>query len=87
MKQQTKSLLESLVELSTPQDTALVIEARGTHIIASAIRLIETIQQQYGGELAEDIEKRLLSSIKNKNSGKFVRAAKTLNNSIKSLEE
>jgi hypothetical protein len=78
MKSTTKSLLESLVELAPPQDTSLIIESRGSHIIASAIKLIETVQEHYGNQLAEDLEKRLLSSIRNRNNGKFVRATKSL---------
>jgi hypothetical protein len=78
MKAQTKSILESLVDLAPLQDTSLVIEARGTHIIASAIKLIETVQEYYGDSRAEELEKRLLSSIRNRNYGKFVRATKTL---------
>ena len=79
MKEKTKSLLESLVDLAPSKDTSLVIENRGIHIIASAIKLIETIEENYGKDLAEDLEKRLLSSIRNKNDGKFTRATKQLN--------
>ena len=80
MKPTTKSLLESLCELTPQQDTSLVIETRGTHIIASAIQLLETIQANYGEQLAEEMEKRLLSSIRNRNNGKFVRGTKNLSN-------
>ena len=78
MNNKTKSLLQELVDLAPSQDTSLIIESRGSHIIASAIKLLETIQENYGQELAEDLEKRLLSSIRNRNSGKFTRATKTL---------
>ena len=78
MKPQTKTLLESLIDLAPSQDTSLIIESRGAHIIASAIQLLETIQETYGEEYAADLEKRLLSSIRNKNNGKFVRATKAL---------
>jgi hypothetical protein len=78
MKETTKSLLESLVDMAPSQDTSLVIEVRGSHIIASAIQLLDTIEKNYGAQLAEDLEKRLLSSIRNRNSGKFTRATKTL---------
>jgi hypothetical protein len=78
MNTKTKTLLEELVELAPSQDTSLVIESRGTHIIASAIRLLETVQEHYGNQLAEELEKRLLSSIRNRNNGKFIRATKTL---------
>ena len=56
MNNKTKTLLEELVELAPSQDTSLIIEARGSHIIASAIKLIETVQENYGQELAEDLE-------------------------------
>ena len=78
MKTKTKSLLESLVDLMPARDNALIVESRGSHIIASAISLLESIQDEYGNELAEDLEKRLLSSIRNKNAGKFVRATRAL---------
>ena len=78
MNIKTKSLLESLVELAPTQDTSLIIESRGTHIIASAIQLLENVREHYGESLAEELEKRLLSSIKNRNNGKFIRATKTL---------
>ena len=87
MKEKTDSLLESLVELSSSQDTSLIIEARGSHIIASAIKLIETVEENFGQELAEDLEKRLLSSIRNKNNGKFVRGTKSLISNSKNTDQ
>ena len=78
MKTKTKSLLESLIELVPARDTALMVESRGSHIIASAIGLLESINEQYGAAAAEDLEKRLLSSIRNRNTGKFVRASRAL---------
>ena len=73
MKIQTKSLLDSLIELSPQRDTSLVLESRGSHVISSAITLIESIKNEFGEEFALDMEKRLLSSIRNRNHGKFVR--------------
>ena len=78
MKNKTKSLLESLVELAPVKDTHLVIESRGINIIASAIALLESIQEHYGEETAADLERRLLSSIKNRNNGKYVRATRAI---------
>jgi hypothetical protein len=78
MKEKTKSLLESLIDISTEKEMALVIESRGTHIISSAISLIESIQEQFGDELADELERRLLSSIRIKNDNKFKKGAKKL---------
>jgi hypothetical protein len=81
MKNKTKSLLESLVEISPSKDSSLIIESRGSHIIASAIALLETINFCYGEEKASEMEKRLLSSIRYKNLGKFARGVRTLEES------
>ncbi|VVC05195.1 Uncharacterised protein [uncultured archaeon] len=77
VKEKTKSLLESLMEFPS-QDAPLVIESRGNNIIAGAIKLIDTIEEQYGEELAENLEKRLLSSIHHRNTQKFQTGIKNL---------
>jgi len=78
MKEKTKTLLESLMELQPERDIALVVESRGTNIISSAIALIETIQNEFGDELAHEIERRLILSIRGKDDTKFKRGAKKL---------
>jgi hypothetical protein len=78
MNVKTKSLLESLVDLTPSKDNSLIIESRGTHVISSAISLLETISECYGQELAEELEKRMLSSIRHRNNGKFIRGIKNL---------
>jgi hypothetical protein len=81
MKKTTKSLLESLTDLVPEKDCSLVIESRGQHIIASAITLLETIEQHYGEEFGEEMEKRLFSSIRNRNHAKFSRGIKKISES------
>ncbi len=78
MNSKTKSILESLVELAPANDTSLVIESRGTTLIHNAIQLLETVNDIYGETAAADLEKRLLSSIKNRNNKKFIRGTKSL---------
>ena len=48
-----------------------VIKTRADHVISSSINLIEEIEEKYGEEAAELLEKRLLSAIKNRNTSKF----------------
>jgi hypothetical protein len=79
MRPKTQSLLETLVNLTPKKDMSLLIESRGNNIISSAIMLIETIEKNYGQVFAEEMEKRLLSSIRNRNIGKFTRGAKKIN--------
>ena len=81
MKIKTKSVLESLVDLAPSRDNSLIIESRGSHVIASVISLLENIEECYGEHIAQDLEKRLLSSIRNRNAGKFSRGIQMLNSS------
>jgi hypothetical protein len=81
MHSQTKSLLESLIELSSERDNSFVIESRGSHIIASAIALLDTIAECYDAATSEELEKNLLSSIRHRNSNKFCRGIKKIQES------
>lgn len=78
MHNQTKTLLESLIELSSKKDNSFIIESRGSHIISSAISLLETITEYYGEATAIELEKGLLSSIRHRNANKFSRGIKKL---------
>lgn len=78
MKNTTKSLLDSLVDIYPTKDTSLIIESRGTHIISSIISLLETIDNYYGEDAANDMEKRIFSSIRSRNIGKFSRGIRNI---------
>jgi hypothetical protein len=56
----------------------LLIESRGNHLIAGAMNLLAGIRESYGDQVAEEMERRLISSIKNKDPQKFSRAARRL---------
>lgn len=73
MQKRTKSLLEALNDVASSRDRDSLIETRATHIINSAINLINLIKESYGEEDAHDLERRLLLSIKGSDSAKFVR--------------
>ena len=76
MQKHTRSLLEELELVSSKRDNQYLIESRGHNIIASAINLLEMIHKHYTPEQAELLEKRLLSSIKNRDSSRFSRGIK-----------
>jgi hypothetical protein len=76
MQKRTKSLLEELDAISLNRDVPHLVESRGTHIISSAINLIELINRHYSKEKAELLEKKLLSAIKNKDQGRFSKSVK-----------
>lgn len=78
MNTKTKSLLESLIDITPSKDNTLIIESRGSHVISSAITLLETINELYGEEKALEMEKRLLGAIRCRNSEKFSKGLKEI---------
>lgn len=76
MQKKTRSLLEELDSLYIERDRRVVIENRAANVIASAIRLIEQIESEYSPEQAENLTRKLLNAIKNKDSGKFSRSVR-----------
>ena len=76
MQKKTKSLLEELDSMYVERDRRLIIENRAQHIIESAIRLLEQIEQEYTTEQAENLTRKLLNAIRLKDSGKFARSVR-----------
>jgi hypothetical protein len=74
MQPKTRSLLEELDALYVQRDQRHLIENRANNIIASAIRLIEEIEQSYSPESAENLTRKLLNAIKLKEAKKFTSA-------------
>ena len=78
MKKQTRSILEELTGVLPERDTPALVESRGHHIITSAINLLESIRNHYGDQAADELERRIINSIKAKDIAKFARAARRL---------
>lgn len=76
MQKKTRSLLEELDALYIERDNRLVIENRASNIIASAIRLLEQIEETYTPDQAENLTRKLLNAIKLKDPGKFTRSVR-----------
>ena len=73
MRKQTRSILDEITNISTGRDKHLLIESRGNHIINSAINLLQTIRETYTPEQADDLERRLVNSIRGQDPNKFSR--------------
>ncbi len=73
MKLKTRSILQELNSIAEVRHTDSVIESRATNIINSAINLIESIKKNYTPEQADELERRLLNSIKGQDPSKFTR--------------
>ena len=68
-----KSLIEEL-DLFVPQrDKHQVVEARASNIIASAVNLMNLISESFNDEEADELQRRLLGAIKNRDPDKFNR--------------
>lgn len=68
-----KSLIEEL-DLFVPQrDKHQIVEARASNVIAGAVNLINLIAESFSVEEAEELQRRLLSAIKNSDPDKFNR--------------
>jgi hypothetical protein len=58
------------------RDQRHVIETRASNVIASAIRLLEQIDETYAPEQAENLKRKLLNAINQRDPGKFVRSVR-----------
>lgn len=76
MQKKTRSLLEELDSMYIERDQRHVIENRATNIIASAIRLLEQIDESYSPEQAENLKRKLLNAINQRDPGKFTRTVR-----------
>lgn len=80
MQKRTRSILEELDSIYTEKfqerDRRYVVESRATNVIASAIRLIEQIEEAYPPDQAENLVRKLLNAIRDKDAKKFTRTVR-----------
>jgi len=81
MQQKTRSLLEELESMHRERDSRYVIESRADNIIASAINLLDLITETYTESETDDLTRKLLNSIRNRDAGKFKRSLGRINES------
>jgi hypothetical protein len=58
------------------RDQRHVIENRAANVIASAIRLLEQIDSSYSTEDAQNLQRKLLNAINQRDPGKFTRTVR-----------
>ena len=79
MQKRTRSLLEELESMHQERDGRLIIETRARNLIENAIRLFEQIEHVYSAEQAENLQRKLLNAIRNRDSDKFARSVRRTN--------
>jgi hypothetical protein len=58
------------------RDQRHVIENRASNVIASAIRLLEQIDESYTAEDAQNLQRKLINAINQRDPGKFTRTVR-----------
>jgi hypothetical protein len=76
MQKKTRSLLEELDSMYIERDQRHVIENRASNVIASAIRLLEQIDSTYSSDDAQNLQRKLINAISQRNPGKFTRTVR-----------
>ena len=76
MQKKTRSLLEELDAMYIERDQRHIIENRASNVIASAIRLLEQIEETYAPDQAENLKRKLLNAINQRDPAKFTRTVR-----------
>jgi len=76
MQKKTRSLLEELDSMYIERDQRHVIENRAANVIATAIRLLEEIDSSYSTEDAQNLQRKLLNAINQRDPAKFTRTVR-----------
>jgi hypothetical protein len=73
MQKKTKSILEELSNARINTDPENFVESRASHIIDSAINLVQFIRENFDQTTAYTLEKKFNSAIKNLDGNKFTK--------------
>lgn len=80
MQKKTRSILEELDEIYqdkfAERDRRYIIESRASNVITSAIRLLEQIDQMFPPEASENLNRKLLNAIRDRDPSKFTRSVR-----------
>ena len=72
------SILREIDNIVPERDKHNLLEARAGHVISSAVNLLEMIRENFSEAEADDLQKRLLLSIRNEDPNKFSRKVRQL---------
>jgi len=87
MKLRTRSILQELNEIADRRDKESLIESKAMNIINSAINLMELINKHYEPEVAQELERRFINSIKGADTAKFTRGIRKITESKRSRKD
>ena len=81
MRKQTRSILQELNSYANKRDIELVVESRALHVINGAINILEMVRENFPEEVALDLERRLINSIRGSDPDKFRRGIRKIQES------
>ena len=87
MQKQTRSILDELASIGADRDRSRVVETRANNVIVSAINLMNYIRENYDASAADELERRLLNSIRTQDPSKFTRKVRGLQENKESPNE
>jgi hypothetical protein len=81
MQKKTRSILEELDTIYSERYSQLnerryIVESRASNVIASAVRLLEQIEELYDADQAENLQRKLLNAIRLRDPDKFTRSVR-----------
>jgi|TARA_B100001093_G_C26776207_1_gene992512 hypothetical protein len=84
MQKKTRSIFEELDGIYTDryakkQERGYIVESRASNVIASAVRLMEQIEELYDAEQSENLQRKLLNAIRLRDPSKFARSVRRTN--------
>jgi len=78
LQKRTRSILDELASISVQRDKESLVESRANNVIASAINLVNYIKENYDADTAQELERRLLNSIRSQDPQKFTRGVRRI---------
>jgi len=78
LQKRIRSTLDELDNLLSHRDRESLLESRATNIITGAINIINAIRESYSPDIAADLERRLINSIRGQDTAKFIRGVRKL---------
>jgi hypothetical protein len=80
LQKRARSILDELDTLITHKDRENLVESRAVNVIAGAVNLLNYIREHYEPEQADELERRLLNSIRGQDPEKFRRGVRKIRN-------
>lgn len=83
MQKRARSILDELDSLLASKDKTGLLESRATHVMQSAINLLNYISENFDQNTALELERRLLNGIRNRDTTKFAKALRKIDDENK----